>query len=564
MTFLPIVARELRVASRRRATYWVRSGAALGVIVLGTWFFLMMRHEPPQQVALILFGILTGVAVLYCLLSGVRATSDCLSEEKREGTLGLLFLTDLKGYDVVLGKLAATSLSAFYGVMAVVPMLAVPLLMGGVTLGEFGRMAVVAINTLFFSLSIGICVSALSRSARTAIGVTFLLILLFAALLPAAGAVVAFFTKARAAQTPLFTLFLMPSPGFSFYMGFDTPFKASPKAFWWSVLVIHALGWIFFATSALIAPRSWQDKPAGIQRLRWRERWKLWSYGNSSERHSFRRRLLDANAFYWLAARARLKPALVWAVLGLLACVWAWGLAKFGHDWLNVGLYFTTGVILNVLLKGWFASEAGRQLAEDRKRNALELLLSTPLTVREILRGQRLALQRQFRGPVCAVLLVGVVLMIATARETTTEDEHGFLIKAWSAGMVMLAADLIALYWVGMWQALVSKNPNRAASGSIARILVLPWVAFALIALVLSLTSIRTGHEPGEMFFLGLWFGLGLAADIGFGAWARHKLLSEFRCAAAQRYTSRPTLLRRLLSGNGSAVAVQLQPVQEA
>src|SRR5258705_11538641 len=159
----------------------------------------------------------------------------------------MLFLTDLKGYDVVLGKLAATSLNAFYGVMAVVPMLAVPLLIGGVTPGEFWRMAIVAINTLFFSLSIGICVSALSRSARGAIGLTFLVILLFAALLPAAGALIAFFSRPRSSQLPFFALFFMPSPGFSFYMGFDTPFKASPKGFWWSVIVIHVLRWIFFA-----------------------------------------------------------------------------------------------------------------------------------------------------------------------------------------------------------------------------------------------------------------------------------------------------------------------------
>src|SRR5438552_6414070 len=177
----------------------------------------MLRGQSPLVVAQVLFGLLTGAAVLYCLLSGVRATADCLSEEKREGTLGLLFLTDLKGYDVVLGKLAATSLNAFYGVMAVVPMLAVPLLIGGVTPGEFGRMAIVAINTLFFSLSIGICISALSRSARGAIGLTFLVILLFAALLPAAGALIAFFSKARSSQLPFFALFFMPSPGFSFY-----------------------------------------------------------------------------------------------------------------------------------------------------------------------------------------------------------------------------------------------------------------------------------------------------------------------------------------------------------
>ena len=73
---------------------------------------------------------------MYCLLSGVWFTADCLSEEKREGTLGLLFLTDLKGYDVVLGKLVATSLNGLYAVLAAVPILALPLLMGGVAPGE--------------------------------------------------------------------------------------------------------------------------------------------------------------------------------------------------------------------------------------------------------------------------------------------------------------------------------------------------------------------------------------------------------------------------------------------
>src|SRR5205814_4596709 len=99
MTFLPIVARELRVGSRRRATYWIRSGAALAVIVVATWFFLMAHEMAPHEMAQVLFGILTGSSVLFAVLSGLRLTADCLSEEKREGTLGLLFLTDLKGYD---------------------------------------------------------------------------------------------------------------------------------------------------------------------------------------------------------------------------------------------------------------------------------------------------------------------------------------------------------------------------------------------------------------------------------------------------------------------------------
>src|SRR5438034_8582207 len=155
----------------------------------------MMRHAPPHEVALVLFRILAGASVLYCLLSGVRATADCLSEEKREGTLGLLFLTDLKGYDVVFGKLAATSLNGFLCLLAMFPVLAVPLLMGGITNGEFWRMVLVLVDTFLLSLAIGVLVSVLSWNARRAMGANFLLLLLITAI-PAAGAgAIAYFSS---------------------------------------------------------------------------------------------------------------------------------------------------------------------------------------------------------------------------------------------------------------------------------------------------------------------------------------------------------------------------------
>src|SRR5512140_1749522 len=101
MTFLPIVNRELRVAARRPSTYWVRSVAGLLMVAAGASLFAMVQGEPPKDVAMYLFLTLTGIATLSALLSGIRSTSDCLSQERREGTLGLLFLTDLRGYDVV-------------------------------------------------------------------------------------------------------------------------------------------------------------------------------------------------------------------------------------------------------------------------------------------------------------------------------------------------------------------------------------------------------------------------------------------------------------------------------
>src|SRR4051812_24092286 len=131
MIFLPIVSRELLLAARRRGTYWLRSLSALAVMIVGAWVFVVFRYQTPRELAMVLFYVLSGGAVLLALTSGPRSTADCISEEKREGTLGLLFLTDLRGYDVILGKLVAGSFNAFYTVAAMLPMMAIPFLMGG-------------------------------------------------------------------------------------------------------------------------------------------------------------------------------------------------------------------------------------------------------------------------------------------------------------------------------------------------------------------------------------------------------------------------------------------------
>src|SRR5215467_14006947 len=168
MIFLPIVERELRVAARRHSTYWVRLGVAvLAMIVagvIGIFSYANGLSAIRPSLGKDIFAGLGLLALGYGLLSGRRSTADCLSEEKREGTLGLLFLTDLKGYDVVLGKLAATSLNSFFCLLAIFPILAVPLLMGGITNGEFWRMVLVLVNTFLLSLAVGIFSSALSQN----------------------------------------------------------------------------------------------------------------------------------------------------------------------------------------------------------------------------------------------------------------------------------------------------------------------------------------------------------------------------------------------------------------
>src|SRR4026209_623804 len=165
MTFLPLVTRELRAASRRKSTYRIRRWTALLAFIVGL-FFIVIGYFGGREAGQNLFACLTFFASGFILLAAIFLTPDCISEEKREGTLGLLFLTDLQGYDVVLGKFIARSLNGFYGLLALLPIAAISLLLGGLTGGEFWRMTLVLINLLFLSLAIGIFVSTLVRQSR--------------------------------------------------------------------------------------------------------------------------------------------------------------------------------------------------------------------------------------------------------------------------------------------------------------------------------------------------------------------------------------------------------------
>jgi ABC-type multidrug transport system permease subunit len=185
MTFLPIVQRELRVAARRSSTYWLRFFAALAVLVVWIVLLLGTRQMSPAQLSQYIVTMLGSLMLGFCMMAGVFLTADSVSGEKREGTIGLLFLTDLKGFDVILGKLVATSVHAFFGLLAAIPVLGLSLMMGGITGAEFARFVLVFVVTLFASLVVGIFVSTLSHHAMRASAGTFLVVVFFAGVLPA-------------------------------------------------------------------------------------------------------------------------------------------------------------------------------------------------------------------------------------------------------------------------------------------------------------------------------------------------------------------------------------------
>jgi ABC-type transport system involved in multi-copper enzyme maturation permease subunit len=527
MTFLPIVERELREAARRHITYAMRLFVAAAAILTGVFFYIANVRSPPQAMAQAIFVGLSVLALIYCLTAGRSSTADCLSREKREGTLGLLFLTQLKGYDVVLGKMAATSLNGFFCLVAILPILAIPLLMGGIAGGEFWRMAIVLLVTFLYSLAIGVFVSALSWHARRAMGANFLLLLLLSGTLPACAGAIAYFSPSHTIVHGL----LYPCPLYTFYLSSDTAFKWQSQRFWASLAVIHGLTWLLVASASRLAPHRWQDQPSRNGPNRSRKRWS-WTSGDKQQRTEFRKRLLEANAFYWLAARSRFKPLGVWVVLLFVALWWLFMRLVLQFKTFDETLSLTTAFILNLLFKLWIAIESVQRLAEDQKNGALELLLSTPLTVRDIVHGQLLSLRRQFLIPLLAVLATELFLIQSASRFAFPNGPT--VLVCGIGGALMLLADIWALIGVAICTALHSRSPNHASVSTISRVLILPSVLWGASALLSRFWILSFGADgPGWKFYFGLWFALGLSADLLFGFPAWWRLRSRFRQLAA-------------------------------
>lgn len=541
MTFLPIVERELRLAARRRGTFWLRVAAAVIALILAGGFLMIKAASAGGRMPLggMLFSTLTWLSLAGALSAGLFFTSDCLSEEKREGTLGFLFLTDLRGYDVVLGKLLATSLRCGFAFLAIYPVLAITQLMGGVEAGLFWKTILALTHALFFSLATGMFVSAISRDGQKALSGTLGLLMFFLIAGPAVDSVLAW------ARQPAFGLrFSWTSPGYVF-----TVAGSWGGTFWRALLTSQAVAWLMLGLSCVLIPRNWQQKsrstsPALLHASYW------WRYGGTKRREQLRRKLLDVNPVLWLASRERWQGLMVWVLAALLIGAFiAMFVFHAPSDFWAVWNFIGAGMSLILYL--WMASQASRFFAEARRTGLTELLLAAPMNTREIVQGPWQALVRLFAWPVGICLAVSFMTQLfnsfgggfrPTMSGVATGVPSGWLIGVSAlAGTLVTLANLAALGWFGLWMGLTSKNARFATLKTFLFVQVVPWFVMAMAAGMMMPLFMLGGIPMGSpassntlMFWyplasLALTTGLSLAKDFFFIGWARRKLLRDFR-----------------------------------
>jgi ABC-type transport system involved in multi-copper enzyme maturation permease subunit len=531
MTCLPIVEREMRAASRRKGTHWLRFCAAS--LVVAAVFVLLLGGGGSGSVVQAGRQVFRAVSVLafgFCLLAGVFVTSDCLCSEKRDGTLGLLFLTDLHGYDVVLGKLAASSLVSAYAVLAVVPMLGLPLLMGGVTFAEFGRMTLVLFVTLLLSLATGMMASALCRETRSA---------LFASFCVVAGLAGGFFLVGLLARLALGgdpTWLLAPSPIMAFVAsGADVYDLAGGGAqFWTSIGMVTGIAVGQLIVTSVRLPRLWQEDATDPAPCR------------PPEAGRIRRQVpFAANPFEWLARR---DPVIGWAgatALLVVFGIWLWLFMAVMFEpprkappFFIAAFFVAAG--LHIVVKGLLAVHASRRLCEDRRSGALELLLTTPLSPKAILSGQWRVLKRQFAWLNAGLVLMNLAMVAMVVTDTKQLDMPGEVSGLFAlfflGGVFLLWVDFQAIGWVAMWMGLRGLRHHRAVLHSLLRVMVPPWIAIILFVFVVMGSGIQAESMTVCWF---VWISLCVVTAQVATLRRKRELLLHFRQIACGPVSSR-------------------------
>jgi ABC-type transport system involved in cytochrome c biogenesis permease component len=462
-----------------------------------------------------------------CLL-----TSDAVSSERREGTLGLLLLTKAGDLDVLLGKFCSNGLTSLLALLALVPVFAIPVLGGGVTGTEILRKGLALGNALVFALAVGIYASAPEsdrvRAARKAI---------FTSVLWNCVPLVALVGAAQGAK--LLSLPAIFSPVLALACASDSTYQSAPYLFWLGLAGGQVASWFMVKRAAGELGRTLREEEVSVTPI-------LSSTIPQSAEPRIPELVDDEHGpVHWLVDRQRGVRAAIWAaaLIGISANAGTIALLRFVGTGMGFMPYYSVpGFVTSILGGCLLAWAASRFFLDARRRGELELLLTTPEGSKNIVSGQWAALKGMIAGPLLVMMVPFVIQVLTYATRPVGSFGFYFLFSA-VLGVVNTLLSVATLCWIGMWFGLKSRGQAATILRTVALAKLVPYIG-AVVAQMILIPLMASGGGPGmfssyRFFYLVPQIGTVLvyAALI---AYAQKSLARELTGAEPMRFSLRP------------------------
>ncbi|MFN7141828.1 MAG: ABC transporter permease subunit, partial [Limisphaerales bacterium] len=327
------------------------------------------------------FAVLTFILFLAAWVIIPITVSDCVSRERREGTLGLLFLTPLNAREILLGKSTVNIARSLIVFLAAVPILAIPILMGGISPGDILRATFFNGAALVQALAASLLASAVSKQRNRALILSLILsgFFLFGCfLLP-----ITVLLEVPFAFEPLINVI------FRGVSQLSTQAEATQAAGVLFVLSLLLLGAVILVCSARLQ-RNWQDKPMSakqqkVYNLFCSPRFLL-GYFRKWQQHK-----LTRNPVGWLQSYSWSARVSTWGWCGLIILVESFIVITAQYRWL---ITFQNALQTALLIS--IAFSAVNSFQRERQTGALELILVTPIQEKELILGRLRGIWEQF------------------------------------------------------------------------------------------------------------------------------------------------------------------------
>lgn len=354
-----LVERELRGLARQGQLFWVRVASG-GVAILSLAAILLQDVVVGAGLGPYLFARVHWVLFLTILVLGPVITADCIAQEKREGTLGLLFLTPLTSLEIILGKAVVNGVRGLTIVVASLPVTVFPVLWGGVSWAQLAGSLISLMTAICVALTAGLLASTRHRGWLSAVVWAEIYCLVLALFLygPMSGL---FFIVTR--------LVLPGSWG---------PWVQIPL----SAVIIGTTVAVLVARAARQLKPLWEKQESSFAAPEWlrevvnpRRAYSIFSWDTCTAR--------DRNPIAWLqeyTPAARLAKW-GWCILVLVVEAFALTLLVVSHDH-GLQLALGTAVVLGI------SFSAANSFRTERLNGAIELLLVTPIPPWKLILGR--------------------------------------------------------------------------------------------------------------------------------------------------------------------------------
>lgn len=185
----PVFSREAAVAPRRTGMYVARTAYVAGLLVLtSTAWAVLTGTQLVRDVGdlarfgTILFQILAPVQLALGLFFSALLAASAVAQEKDRRTLVLLLLTNLSNCELVLGKLLASLLQVLVMLAAALPLFMLCALFGGVSFGQIGWVFAVTLASVLTCGSLGSTLALWREKTFQALAMTVLALVLWLAM----------------------------------------------------------------------------------------------------------------------------------------------------------------------------------------------------------------------------------------------------------------------------------------------------------------------------------------------------------------------------------------------